>query len=282
MATNAEVAHIWAQREGKTAKTSNGTFSCRDNCLYSYDTMIARFYGDVVVYSTHAYSKTTVGRHYSAMHRAITHIREKYAYDGHVQYLPYSWPHVASILIDELVKQYETGLNKLSRKRTHINAAIFTLQILYSKVDALCIRCNYKNELGVYPTKEYLCEKFPTLAKRITDQENEIKEREHLNSLSLEEKIVEWKSGKNVYIPSGLMDILLRVKGKYVETSKGVKIPVDEAKALFPAIASRSLPKGFRIAQHYRFDNFTDTALVAGCHTIPFTEINEVAAKLGL
>lgn len=103
-------------------------------------------------------------------------------------------------------------------------------------------------------------------------------------------------AGENLYngnIRNDLYDhetILLRVKGEIIQTSRGAEFPVKHALKALPAIrACRTEGKEWHTNGHtihlgdFHIDTITpDGTVIAGCHTVPYTEIERVAKELGV
>lgn len=83
--------------------------------------------------------------------------------------------------------------------------------------------------------------------------------------------------------------IFMRVKGDEVQTSKGARFPLEhglKALPLIRAIVARGETwerngKTIHLG-HYQIDRIGDGVIVAGCHTLPITEVERLAASLGV
>lgn len=82
--------------------------------------------------------------------------------------------------------------------------------------------------------------------------------------------------------------VLLRVVGEEVQTSRGARFPLAHGLKALPLIravvASGKVWKrnGHTIhLGHYQIDSIEHGAIVAGCHTIPISEVERLAASIG-
>ena len=108
-------------------------------------------------------------------------------------------------------------------------------------------------------------------------------------ALSREERAAKWRAGEYV---SYLSDVptMLRIKGDTIETSMGAEFPVAHAKhgvAAVRAVLASGTPyqsNGHTIHLGvYTLDKIdTDGTVHAGCHHVPLSEVERIAAELGL
>lgn len=105
-----------------------------------------------------------------------------------------------------------------------------------------------------------------------------------------------WHEGYNVgiyFTNSSLFyggNVLLRVKGRMVETSKGIKITKTECKRLWTIISrwhanDTEFIAGERIKatmSSFSVSRYQNDIMIAGCHAIAYKEMERVAHQLGL
>ena len=72
---------------------------------------------------------------------------------------------------------------------------------------------------------------------------------------------------------------LLRVSGSEIETSKGVKLPIDVAKRYLKLWQQKLINSSTKILD-YAVRECNDKGLIVGCHNIPATEINYIASRI--
>lgn len=114
-------------------------------------------------------------------------------------------------------------------------------------------------------------------------------ERERIEALEMPEKIAMWRDG--LYVPTAYrFPTMLRIAkdGKHVETSRGAVVPVSHAKRGLKFVRSviaggaEYVRNGHTLhLGHYPIDRIeTNGTLHAGCHIIPYAEIEAIAPML--
>lgn len=109
-------------------------------------------------------------------------------------------------------------------------------------------------------------------------------EKEALWKLNTEELIKKWKQGE-VKNSINSMYTCLRVRKNKIETSKGITLDLEEASRIYKIIKARAnSSREIKDADGHKWEInlITDEFLVAGCHKIKMTEVEEVAKELGL
>jgi hypothetical protein len=135
---------------------------------------------------------------------------------------------------------------------------------------------------------EFIANAKTRAAKDAAKRAAKTKRQNELRTMDLAERTEAWRAGEQVSIHGAPM--LLRVKGDNVQTSQGASVPIEHAKRLWPAIKrcratetawqsnGHTMPIG-----HFRVDRIeADGTLRAGCHVIPFAELERMATTLGL
>lgn len=113
------------------------------------------------------------------------------------------------------------------------------------------------------------------------------KRQRELDALALPEKIEKWRAGEQAYLPYDA-PTMLRIKGDEVQTSRGASVPVSHAKRGLKfvrgvmASGTEYVRNGHTLhLGHYPIDKVTtDGTLYAGCHVIPWAEIERIAPEL--
>lgn len=109
-------------------------------------------------------------------------------------------------------------------------------------------------------------------------------------SLIAADKITAWRQGRGVSLPWREGGALLRVRGPNIETSRGAVFPAEHGKKAFALIAAcRKQGREYQRNGHtihlgpFALDRISATGDVhAGCHFVPWTEIELTARTLGL
>lgn len=139
----------------------------------------------------------------------------------------------------------------------------------------------YVKFFGLTPSKEYqtaffnatnVNEEIKTMVKAENARQLAIKkEREAETKKTIELKVSEWLSGERLYFPVECLDkthdvLRLRPNGQEVETSKGVIMTLQEAKAIYHQLSTNALIVGDTVLNHYKVTSINGTVKI-GCHT---------------
>lgn len=148
---------------------------------------------------------------------------------------------------------------------------------------------NTKRERAeAYAEQERICTHEPkhSYADRYTCQQLRQSEQE---AREFESKRDAWKRGEVDHLPGAYSrGPLLRIVGDEVQTSRGVRFPVEHAKrglALVRAVIARGeewRTNGHSChLGHYRIDSIEANGTVhAGCHVVPYSEVESIAPQL--
>jgi hypothetical protein len=275
------VAHYWANKVQNHATNSNRSFYFNDDTIYSYGRHfpIAKHFGDKVIFTTRSYSNTTA-KHISIVRAACSHLAKIYA------------PHVDgrhSDNFDVWKRDIEQALNAMKTARKpekYFEAVEHTKQ----QVNEYCKALNVKPPSDLKKLLALTFENAGELAKKQAAKEK----RERENIINKGSKIFSkyvnlWREGQSYeqireQINDSNRAILqkyinmndftyLRVIDGQVETSKGVKLPIDVAKRYVDAYFNNAINKGDRIL-HYTVSNVNKAGIQIGCHNIPLEQIN--------
>lgn len=129
------------------------------------------------------------------------------------------------------------------------------------------------------------------LAQRIAADERRMAAEEKARQIRIEaenaETVQRWLDGEDVWFPYSIdHPCRLRAVGDEMETSKGVKVPLAEARLAFN-FARKMRATGwhrnggkFTIGE-YQLDAVNESGVVAGCHRVSFDEIERFAKSEG-
>lgn len=124
----------------------------------------------------------------------------------------------------------------------------------------------------------------------------EDRERYKLEKEKIEKEIIKWKSGEidklnklRCYIPYDEPNVWLRIRNDKVETSKDIEISKEEAGRLWKIIKyfhngntfKHDLAKDIH-GNKWAFNSYQNDLLIAGCHRIAYSEMEDIAKQLGL
>lgn len=307
----AMVAHLWAHQTQAHARVAHGNFYFHGPTIYSYGSHfpIARHIAKgkrasefaCVLFTTGSYSNTTAG-HISDVKRAM--IPGTFVFNV---------PSPSNRWGDEPnhgdnFKDYRDRFNKAV---VACLAAKYDASSHLAKAEGLVVEANrYARRFGVkgrlkIPGKKL--EEMKAHAKVCDDRKSQRDskknakaeaarlERERQNALGREERIAEWRAGD---LPSGRLrkgDFpmqALRVRGSRIETSLGVAMEIEACKPMLDALRNVPVPVvmhslgtvgqwGEAVFVRDVIDG-TDHQVHIGCHTILVSEIERIAAQLGL
>lgn len=307
MTANSQVAHMWAAYNmgttaKSTARSSNGNFSFDGSTLFSYSTAIAHFVKDenganlYVLHSSHAYSKTTVGKHYNARDHAlhglsVPSIKLSKLSSRHR-------PDDPEKIIERLLEAAAECEDKARRARTykdqHLERAASFVEQAHIVADAHDLHVGSLGEWRERVQREreagIVCANFSTFWRDYHRASIEVFERP-LRELGHIAKSIEFLAGgSNGIYWTG--PTLLRVNGDTVETSRGAEFPLADGLKALPFIEWRvnhpkvpfALPDGSDVRLgHFRLDNITGSGTVtAGCHTVPLFAVRWAARSAGV
>ena len=300
---NDQVAHAWANAKQPCGYTSSRSFSFDGSALLSYNTVIAQRVstpaGTQYIYSARSYSVTTEGKHKNAMHKAASHLM-----DIKVDEAPSNWDlrfsnafltwveNQSAYLVDELnkfpgkIKRARSSKAWLVEQydREAANARRFKTFCI-ARIDDIEGEWPISAQNRFYAAMDSITEATPssdtidTLHLEAGAYLSNQKERQIKTEA---EQVEEWKRGKrkklNIYHTTHL-----RInKNHDVETSKGMIIPNREARIAFEAFKRGKL-LGLKLLGYTITQVNTETKrVVAGCHSVPFEDIEQLGPQLVL
>lgn len=277
--SNRELVHIWANNAEPSINKSANSVSCQFDRLFSYATCIGEIVGNTVILNTYSYSNST-SKHQILAREAVRHMDKIYlsipGYNHST--LVFGQDTFNTRIVEPCLKSVGEYLVKASRSRKYAD---------WNKAEALSIVANlkkYADLLGLQFSAPDLSEyqEAALRADKVRKEQEKIRKAEKIKQQA--EDLARWKAGEDVR--SYFEVTALRIKGDEIETSRGAKIPVDHAVRAWP-ILKRLFNKGAELSPshtlklgHYTVNRITDKALIVGCHTIPFSEVENIAAQL--
>lgn len=272
-----ELFHYFANKVQLEGRSGNISFH-GDN-LYSYGTVIARHMPDgSVALSTHSYSPTT-RKHQSAASYAVNHRRVIRV------------PEIGSV--NDVFSDARRQVEQLNLKA--LTATKLGDQYRAQARDILLNANRYAEALGDPERLEI---------EELTPEQQEAHKAAHRAALKVErerkaalekgraekaaELLAKWLAGWPVN-PWNLHGAAaqLRVKGDFVETTKGAAIPVADAIKLWPIIlrckaGDKCFTPGMPLGPYQLTKICGNGDIVVGCHQIEFSELEKIAAQLNL
>lgn len=310
MPANDQVAHIWAAYNTGTtdksrARSSNGNFSFADAVLYSYATDIARFVKDdtgrtlYVLCDDHAYSMTTIGKHYNARRRALHGLALPMVYHEGLA------DTCGARLLEHSLERAAKCEDKAKRSRKYADQLMDSAAYWYAQAETVAsahglpLGTLTEHHARMHRERETreTCANFSRFWKDYHGAAGGMFEAP-LKALAEVSAGVEWLSAiaPNVRLYHGdRIPTLLRVNGDKVETSRGAEFPLADGLRALPFIAWSKRPGGCEHIQsvaaalanpprlgHFRVDRVEpDGTVVAGCHRVPEFAVRWAARQAG-
>lgn len=195
--------------------------------------------------------------------------------------------HELSWKSDKEIQEYVRELKRIFQIMIN-HQGLEPLGTVINIVDDICGDGTYSAFLG--RVEAYKKREEEREAKRL----EECRKRREIESKTLEEKIELWKEGKihsfNMpwHTPEDKPNVYLRINKDMIETSKGITLLKDEARRLWGLVKMFHEGHPFRHdlaldASGYKWElnKYENDMLTAGCHRIPYMEMESIAVQLG-
>lgn len=299
--SNDEVPHIWAQQSQSSGRGSNIFFEGETIYSYGHHFPIATIKGNDVFFTLRSYSVTTA-KHISRTQSAISHKNIIWVYDVPIDFRYLTSTHEANL--NYWKRQIQSLFKELGNKKIRdINSRVNSVQ---NNIKQLEIYCQYfklpikdkelKNLLKLAASPD-----FVNVARSASAKEAEVRERKMKQAVkAYETYIALWREYKdeeikelpaktkelcNFYANNQQSFTRLRYNKdeNRLETSKGVQIPAEVAKRAY--IQLNGCMEGTCDALDipvlsYSITKTTKNEIIAGCHTIPKTDVQYIAGLL--
>lgn len=289
--TSNMVAHLWAAQTQPHARNSSNTFWFRDSVIYSYGSHfpIARHVNGHVLMTTRDYSVTT-SRHKSTVVNAAYHLPMIYCANPTAESEIDHRKNLAAMRTACLA-----CLEKASRAR------LYSQMHLDNAKDYVKTHAAYRALFGLdldevlIISEEWKKEANGRVAaqQKINEaRKAETKKHEKQQQAQLKKDLEEWKVDTSIWRTFYNLPVALRVNtdGSLVETSHGAQVPVDHAKRAYAVaiLIKTGVQPPYQHNGHslhcgsFIIDSIdAEGTLKAGCHTITFSAMKELADKLG-
>lgn len=297
-----EVAHIWAAQSQSEGRNSGGNFYFNGATIYSYGSHfpIATIQGNDVLFTMRKYSNTTA-KHIQKTFSAISHKNIIYCYDVPV-FLKYcSREHENNL--NRWKKEIQALFNELGNKKNRdIQGRIGGISQHIEKLTAYC--SYFKLKIKDKELKKLLqaaaSPDFVAIARKESEKETKARQNKNIEAAKAYDTYLQyWRD----YKPTDELPDKVKELSRYyqaqsnsftrlryntsqnrVETSKGVEIPAAIAKRAYLALngCMEGVCKGLSIpVLNYTITETGKDYIVAGCHTIPKSDIQYIANLLG-
>lgn len=272
--TSSEIAHIWAHQKAPHGRAPSAV-SFDGPSLRSYSTTIAILAGDAVWLNSKRYSNTT-SKHQGAVCSATSHFAHRFF----VPFEPHSEPahnvrellnHAldAKIGAEEMAEKYPRRKSQVAAYNANCMTLIDTAQRANDHFGT-GIDCSLAG-LDELKKRHEQAQKAAQAAEEKRRKAQERKARENLKRwLAGDESVNEYN------LPTG--QTFLRTKGDVVETSKGITIPIQEARDGIAFVFSKRAEGWHRNGETYpiagyQLDSVNVEGVVAGCHRLTWKEL---------
>ena len=282
--SNSELIHIWAHDSRPEIMKQANSVTCHNDILYSYSTAIGQIVNnDTVIYNTASYSNTT-SKHQSLMKSATSHYPNQIYLDIHqydMNHLIFGQSSFNELVLNPNMNKASELLVLASRSKKHKDMYNMQAISIFDNLRRYAILFNLECQL---PNVDDLTEsaiKADKEAKALA----KIRKAELIKEQA--EALENWRAGLDV---RNFFEVTaLRIKDDEIQTTKGARIPVDHAVKFWGLIKSWHEKGVSYVKDHhsihlgnYSVNRFENDVLTVGCHTIPYSEIENIAHQLSL
>ena len=257
------IAHYWANKIQNEARNSNGSFYYYNDTIYSYGSHfpIAKhleYNGkNCILFTLRSYSNTTA-KHISVVGNASNHLDTIYCYypnGSHKDNFSAFLKDIENISKSLLTaRKPQIYINKINYIKVLVEryADFFEIQIPTLLNEALNI-VNLETYKSFIDNKE-------------TFEKEEKAKEEKAKKLQFKKDLKNWLKGKTNVLYNRLNNIdYIRTKDNRLETSQGVKIPIELFKRLKNAYNNNTLQIGDKVLE-YNITNLDKKHIQIGCH----------------
>lgn len=114
------------------------------------------------------------------------------------------------------------------------------------------------------------------------EQARQRRAEKKFTALAFPEQLATWRAGGRLFPGSHSGPVYLRLVGDTIETSRGARVPLSDALALYRALApvkERGVALPELSVGHYRGVYLRAGIVTVGCHSIPWPEIEALAGE---
>ena len=265
--TNSEIVHAFNLQNQTHGRTSNGSMYFRDNKIYSYGShyLLGEFIDkETIIINNKGYSVTT-SKHISLLTGATRDKRQFFKTDIEPELVLSELKNLFKLLSNTRLKAdyYTTTINNLFER-------------YFSYVDFKKPKKSKEHRQIVKLYKSFT-ENTENLLEVIKEQTRKDKEKK---LKEVKKKLKKWRTFETSWLSNQTNKDFLRIDkaNNIIETSQGVKIPIEEGKRLLKLIDLKKIV-GARIDNKYIVNAFNGL-LKVGCHNIELKEINNIKKQL--
>lgn len=276
-----QVLHLWANQSQSDARCANVFFEGVSCWSYGRHYELGRLHQvkgkRIAVINSTKYSNTTA-KHQHAAYGAVSHMPRLYSSD------------VASIVTglretqDKLVSNlFDVFLRKRFWSTTTIEEYVLDLPAI-EEFNSLCNILD-KREFRIDVTEDFLelvqnHVKLQIVLRKKRDAESTnpaVIAKKQADALRRQTKTIsDWRQGGS--LTKALRNMhpqLIRIRGEYVETTKGASVPLQDALKLLASIREGKAKHGDAIG-NFHLDSVSGDSVKLGCHVISLAEAESV------
>jgi len=269
--TNSEIVHEFNLQEQSYGRTPNSSMYFEYKKIYSYGShyLLGEFIDDnTIMINNTGYSNTT-SKHISLLRNATRDKRQFF---------------ITETKRDLVLNELKDLLNKLTRTRLKADYYKSTIDRLFTSyfeyIDFTKTRTKAKKNKEHREILKLYTEFYAStedLLQVIQEQQKKEKEK---NQKEVQKKLKKWRLFEINWFSNPTNKDFLRVDkaNNIIETSQGVKIPVEEGKRLLKLIDLKKIV-GERVDNKY-IVKALNGVLKVGCHNITMKEINNIRKQL--
>lgn len=303
-----EVAHLWYHQAQDSARVAQGNYYFTRDTIYSYGSHfpIARLVKrdgakECVFFTTRTYSVTTSG-HISAVRHAIPADATVFHVD-HVEKTPAECVKRLELIAAGKSRKLAEGIASKPKMRAPTQAKLYeSIAADVKQAHAIAKWFGLKAPAKMPESIDDASALGAKLA-RAADLKAKKAQREHDAAVKARREklaaelpgIMAWWRKHGTFIGSGFngwnsyeLPVMLRIDGDEIVSSMGARFPVSHAPraiALIESVRARGEEwhtNGHTChLGHYQIDRIgADGAVYAGCHVVPYSEVQYIAAQL--
>jgi hypothetical protein len=307
--SNQELVHIWAagrQDHGESSGMSFSPYPLESDLrekgwtasrLYSYSTIIGAIFTrkdgkKLAILNLNSYSMTTSSKHQSPMQGAVRHLDRAYipCYIGRGDsYFPVDSKTLFKRMVEGAHRRAADFIVSSKKRRTES-----TRDRDLAQANDICD--NLAKIAAFFGHKYKRPDNFDSITAAV---EKEARKQDRMRKQAAKQRIIDqqermqkWLAGDRTVFAS-FEETKLRVIDDVIETSRGAKVPKDQAVKCWTmlkrwhdagqVVRASDLPKPLQFGSYtftaYQPDN--GGVLVVGCHDIPFSELARIAVTVG-
>ena len=267
--TNSEICHVYAQQTQSEGRTSAGNIFFESNKIYSYGyhyKLAEIIENNTIIINNAGYSSST-GKHIGLIINATRQYRQIFYKDIDLNYV--YW---------KIIEASE----KIVKAKKPENYALDIIQ----KFETLTEYLKEFKKVNILKDSKYLEIKkiYKSIAK---DKDQFIELGKERDKKAKEKAQKQFNEGLTKFFNYELNYLSIKTDEDYlrisqdktqIETTQGVKIPIQEAKKLYLMIQEGKDIKGYKIS-NYTVISINGT-LKIGCHKINVKNVNEIGKQL--